>query len=368
VPRIVLLPGDGIGPEVTEEAQACLAFLSLRCDLDLEFEAHDFGGVAIDRHGTPLPDATLAACRGADAILLGAVGGPKWDGAKERPEAGLLALRGALGLFANLRPGGAIAGLEDLSPLKPEIAAGTDILVVRELTGGAYFGEKSFSDDRATDLCVYTRPEIERIAHVAFAAARRRARRVTSVDKANVLATSKLWRKVVAEVAGEYPDVALDHMYVDAAAMALVTNPRRFDVILTENMFGDILSDELAVIGGSIGLLGSASLGSAAAGPGLFEPIHGSAPDIAGLDIANPAGAIAAAAMLLDQALSLPDMARIVDEAIELTLRDGVRTADLGGSARCSEFGARVREHLDVRLGKRDALLELIAMNRGCCG
>ena len=364
--KIILLPGDGIGPEVIEEARACLAFLSLRCDLDLEFEMHDFGGVAIDRHGTPLPESTLAACQGADAILLGAVGGAQWDAAKERPEAGLLKLRAALGLFANLRPGGAIAGLEDLSPLKPEIAAGTDILVVRELTGGAYFGEKSLDDERATDLCVYSRAEIERIAHVAFTAARRRAKRVTSVDKANVLATSKLWRKVVTEVAASYPDVALDHLYVDAAAMALVTNPRRFDVILTENMFGDILSDELAVIGGSIGLLGSASLGSS--GPGLFEPIHGSAPDIAGLDIANPAGAIAAAAMLLDTALGLPDMARILDEAVELTLRDGVRTADLGGSAGCAEFGARVREHLDSRLGKRDALLELIAMNRGCCG
>jgi 3-isopropylmalate dehydrogenase len=363
--RIVLLPGDGIGPEVTAEARACLALLSDRCDLDLAFETRDFGGVAIDRHGTPLPEATLAACRGADAILLGAVGGPRWDGAAERPEAGLLALRAALGLFANLRPGGALARLEDLSPLKPEIAVGSDILVVRELTGGAYFGEKSLDDERATDLCVYTRGEIERIAHVAFEAARRRSRRVTSVDKANVLATSKLWRKVVTEVAADYPDVALDHLYVDAAAMALVTNPRRFDVILTENMFGDILSDELAVIGGSIGLLGSASLGGA--GPGLFEPIHGSAPDISGLDIANPAGAIAAAAMLLD-ALGLPDMARILDEAVELTLRDGIRTADLGGAARCSEFGARVREHLDARLGKRDALLELIAMNRGCCG
>jgi 3-isopropylmalate dehydrogenase len=364
--KIILLPGDGIGPEVTEQARACLALLSARCDLDLAFEAHDFGGVAIDRDGTPLPDATLAACRGADAILLGAVGGPKWDGAKARPEAGLLELRGELGLFANLRPGGAMAGLEDLSPLKAEVAAGADILVVRELTGGAYFGEKSLDEDRATDLCVYTRAEIERIAHVAFTAARRRGGRVTSVDKANVLATSKLWRQVVTEVAAHYPDVALDHLYVDAAAMALVTNPRRFDVILTENMFGDILSDELAVIGGSIGLLGSASLG--ASGPGLFEPIHGSAPDIAGLDIANPAGAIAAAAMLLDHALGLPDMARILDEAIELTLCDGIRTADLGGTARCSEYGARVREHLDVRLSKRDALLELIAMNRGCCG
>jgi len=366
MPKIILLPGDGIGPEVTKEAGECLALLSARCELDLEFETRDFGGVAIDRHGTPLPETTLAACREADAILLGAVGGPRWDGAKARPEAGLLALRAELGLFANLRPGGAIPGLEEFSPLKPEIARGADILVVRELTGGAYFGEKSLDDDQAADTCTYSRAEIDRIAHVAFAAARRRGGRVTSVDKANVLATSKLWRRVVSEVAASYPDVKLDHLYVDAAAMALVTSPRRFDVILTENMFGDILSDELAVIGGSIGLLGSASLG--ASGPGLFEPIHGSAPDIAGLDIANPAGAIAAAAMLLDHGLGLPDMARMLEEAVALTLRDGVRTADLGGTAGCAEFGARVREHLEARLGKRDALLELIAMNRGCCG
>lgn len=363
--RIVILPGDGIGPEVAEEARQCLAMLSDHCSLGLTFETHAFGGAAIDAHGVPLPDTTLEACRNADAIFLGAVGGPRWDNSPERPEAGLLKLRGELGLFANLRPARVVAGLEDLSPLRADLATGADILVVRELTGGLYFGEKNLGEDEASDLCVYSRAEVERIAHIAFRAARDRARRVTSIDKANVLATSKLWRKVVTEVAEQYPDVALDHMYVDAAAMALVTNPRRFDVILTENLFGDILSDELSVIGGSIGLLGSASFGTE--GSGMFEPIHGSAPDIAGLDIANPAGAIASAAMLLRQ-IGQPDLARILDRAVEEALVEGNRTADLGGSARCSEFGGRVRDHLKRALVRHDAHLELVAMNRGCCG
>ncbi len=316
--KIVVLPGDGIGPEVAREARACLELVSERGNLGFTFEEHDFGGVAIDRHGEPLPRATLAACKDADAILLGAVGGPKWDDAKVRPEAGLLAIRSELGLFANLRPGGVIPGLEDLSPLKPQVAEGTDVLVIRELTGGSYFGEKTLSDDVASDLSVYSRVEIERIAHVAFKAARQRSKKLTSVDKANVLATSKLWRRVVNEIAGQYPDVEIDHLYVDAAAMALVTSPRRFDVILTENMFGDILSDEMSVIGGSIGLLPSASVG--AEGPGLFEPIHGSAPDIAGLDMANPAGAIASAAMLLDHGLGLPQLAEMLVSALHQTL------------------------------------------------
>jgi len=363
--NIVILPGDGIGPEVAQEARQCLDLISDRCDLGFDFETHDFGGAAIDRHGVPLPETTLAACRDADAILMGAVGGPKWDGASERPEVGLLKLRSALGLFANLRPARTIPGLEEASPLKAELVRGVDILVVRELTGGAYFGEKHLGDDVASDTCTYTRAEIERVAHVAFAAARRRAQRVTSVDKANVLVTSKLWRQVVREVALEYPDVALEHLYVDAAAMALITNPRRFDVILTENMFGDILSDELAVIPGSIGLLGSASTGEGKAG--LFEPIHGSAPDIAGLDVANPAGAFASAAMLLDH-LGHNDLARLLQTAIEEVIEDGCRTADLGGDARCSEFGALVRQRVEERLGKFDALKSLVAMNRGCCG
>lgn len=365
MPKIVILPGDGIGPEVAEEARLCLALLSERCQLGLEFEAHDFGGVAIDNHGTPLPEATLSACRDADAILLGAVGGPAWDNAIERPEAGLLKLREALGLFANLRPSRVMPGHEHLSPLRPEIARGADVLVVRELTGGAYFGEKHLDDDHGSDVCAYSRVEVERIARVAFAAARRRGKKVTSVDKANVLASSKLWRRVVDEVAGDYPDVALDHMYVDAAAMALVTNPRRFDVIVTENMFGDILSDAAAVIPGSIGLLPSASTDGGEAA--LFEPIHGSAPDLAGRDLANPAGAIASAAMLLEH-LGHANLAVAINAAIGDALDEGIRTADLGGDARCSEFGAAVRARIEVRSGHMEAIQSLVAMNRGCCG
>ena len=363
--NIVILPGDGIGPEITAEAVKCLELLSFQLDLGLGFEEHTFGGAAIDACGVPLPEETLAACRRADAILLGAVGGPQWDRAEVRPEAGLLALRSSLGLFANLRPSRVIAGLESLSPLKANIAQGADVLVVRELTGGLYFGEKQQSDDSASDLCTYSREEIERIAHVAFLAARRRRLRVTSVDKANVLATSRLWRQIVDEVAAHYPDVTLDHLYVDAAAMALVMRPARFDVIITENMFGDILSDQLSAIGGSIGLLASASVGHG--GPMLFEPIHGSAPDIAGLDIANPAGAIASAAMLLEEALGLPDEAALLIAALEQALVEGCRTADLGGDQGCAAFGEQVRENLEARLVARTAMVELIAMNRGCC-
>ncbi|MDP9163789.1 MAG: 3-isopropylmalate dehydrogenase [Pseudomonadota bacterium] len=351
--RIIVLPGDGIGPEVAEVAVSCLALLSQARGLGLTFERYDFGGAAIDAHGEPLPAATLAACKGADAVLLGAVGGPKWDGAKVRPEQGLLALRSALGLFANLRPARIVPGLEHLSPLKPEIASGADVLVVRELIGGLYFGEKTLADDRASDLCVYTRPEIERIAHIAFRAARARRAKLTSVDKANVLATSKLWRRIVTEVAAGYPDVALDHLYVDAAAMAIVTHPNRFDVILTENLFGDILSDELSVIGGSIGVLGSSSSG--ASGPGLFEPIHGSAPDIAGQDVANPSGAIASAAMLLE-AIGFVAESRTLLAKLDRTLADGNRTRDLGGTAGCAEFGARVLALLSAELTPEKAV------------
>jgi 3-isopropylmalate dehydrogenase len=344
VPNIIVLPGDGIGPEVTAEAIACLALLSEARGLGLTFEEHDFGGVAIDRHGAPLPPATLAACQAADAILLGAIGGPKWEHSPERPEQGLLALRAELGLFANLRPTRVIPGLESLSPLKPERVRGADVLVVRELIGGIYFGEKVEGDERASDLCAYTAAEVERIAHVAFRAARTRGSKLTSVDKANVLATSRLWRRVMIEVAKQYPDVTLDHLYVDAAAMALITHPTRFDVIVTENLFGDILSDALSVIGGSIGLLASASTGAPGT-PALFEPIHGSAPDIAGQDRANPAGTIASATMLLDH-LGKHDAAAELRSAIDATLLAGTRTADLGGTATCREFGAAVRVQL----------------------
>ena len=363
--NIVVLPGDGVGPEVTREAVACLEQMSDQRGLGLKFTAHDFGGVAIDRHGDPLPEATLEACRNADAVLLGAVGGDQWNDAPVRPEAGLLRIREKLGLFANLRPAKVLAGLQDMSPLRPEISKDADILVVRELTGGIYFGERTSEPHSASDLCSYSREEIERIAHVAFRSAGHRRHKVTSVDKANVLATSKLWRRIVNEVAKQYPGVELEHMYVDACAMALVTAPRRFDVILAENLFGDILSDELSVIGGSIGLLGSASVGLEA--PGMFEPIHGSAPQIAGLNVANPAGAIASAVMMLDE-LGLGDSGRLLSDALEVTLLEGCRTADLGGSATCSEFGARVRENLSSGVDRSNAFRELIAMNRGCCG
>jgi 3-isopropylmalate dehydrogenase len=255
-------------------------------------------------------------------------------------------------------------GLQDISPLRPEISQGADILIVRELTSGIYFGERRSAADAASDVCSYSREEIERIAHVAFRSAAHRRQKVTSVDKANVLATSKLWRETVTEVAKSYPGIELEHMYVDACAMVLITNPRRFDVILTENMFGDILSDELSVIGGSIGLLGSASVGSG--GPGLFEPIHGSAPQIAGLNVANPAGAIASAVMMLDE-LGLGDSGRLLAGALETTLLEGCRTSDLGGDASCSEFGERVRENLRDCLARSGAYRELFAMNRGLC-
>jgi 3-isopropylmalate dehydrogenase len=353
--KIVILPGDGIGPEVAREAVACLELVSEQRGLGFTFEEQPFGGAAIDAAGDPFPAATQAACEASDAILLGAVGGPKWDNAPVRPEAGLLRMRGSLGLFANLRPARTYAGLEGHSPLRADIVRGSDVLVVRELTGGLYFGEKVEGTEQASDLCTYSREEVERIARVAFEAARKRRGKVTSVDKANVLATSRLWRRVVNEVATQYPDVELDHALVDSTAMALITHPTRFDVILTENLFGDILSDELSVIGGSIGLLASASKG--VSGTAVFEPIHGSAPDIAGQDIANPAGAIASAAMLL-QHLGHDAEAKLVEDAIEQVIGEGVQTRDLGGTATCSLFGERVRAIVSERLS---AQLEKVA-------
>src|SRR3954449_407819 len=297
--RIVTLPGDGIGPEILAPAVAILQ----RLVGDVEVEEHRFGGASIDAHGVALTDATLAACRAADAVLLAAVGGPKWDTtdpAKPRPEQGLLGLRKGLGLYANLRPVRPLPALYDASPLRREIIEGTDLLVVRELTGGIYFGDKTRTDDSASDVCLYTTAEIERIARTAFAAARTK---VTSVDKANVLETSRLWRETVDRVhAEEFAGVPLDHVLVDNAAMQLVSNPTAFDVILTENMFGDILSDEAAMLTGSIGMLPSASLGNAE-GPGLFEPVHGSAPDIAGQGRANPLAMFGSVAMMLRHGL-----------------------------------------------------------------
>src|SRR3954452_19269713 len=298
--HIAVLPGDGVGPEITAPALDLLQRLG-----DFEFEEHPFGGASIDAHGVPLTDEVLAACRAADAVLLAAVGGPKWDSTDPdapRPEQGLLGLRKELGLFANLRPVKVFAALADASPLRD--VEGVDFLVVRELTGGIYFGEKTRTADTASDLCVYTRPEIERIARVAFAAARSK---VVSVDKANVLETSRLWREVVSELHGrEFPNIELEHQLVDSCAMKLVSAPRHFEVILTENMFGDILSDEAAMLTGSLGIVPSASLGEAGA-PGVFEPVHGSAPDIAGQGIANPLAMFLSVAMLLRHQFSMQD-------------------------------------------------------------
>jgi 3-isopropylmalate dehydrogenase len=312
---------------------------------ELEYEERVFGGCSIDAYGVPLTDETLAACRSADAVLLAAAGGPKWDTtdpARPRPEQGLLALRKKLGLFANLRPVKPLAALYDSSPLKRELVEHTDLLVVRELTGGIYFGAKSRTDTSASDECVYTRKEIERVARVAFRAARSR---VTSVDKANILETSRLWREVVHELHGrEFPHIELEHLLVDAAAMRLIAAPRHFDVVLTENMFGDILSDEAAMLTGSIGMLPSASLGDG--GPGLFEPVHGSAPDIAGTGTANPIAMFLSAALMLRQGLGMEEQALAIESAVDKALADGLRTPDLGGDATTAQATRAVLTHL----------------------
>jgi 3-isopropylmalate dehydrogenase len=330
-PRIVTLPGDGIGPEVLAASVRVLELVAP----DLEYEPHLFGGASIDAQGVAVTDATLDACRAADAVLLGAVGGPKWDttdAGAVRPEQGLFALRGGLGLFANLRPVRPLPALYDASPLKREVIERTDLLVVRELTGGLYFGERGRDGDRAFDTCVYTVAEIERIARIGFEAARSR---VSSIDKANVLETSRLWREVVTRIhSEEFPHIELEHVLVDNASMRLVAAPRHFDVILTENLFGDILSDEAAMLTGSIGLLPSASLGrSDPPSPGVFEPVHGSAPDIAGTGAANPLAMILSAAMMLRHGLGRDDVATRVESAVDRALEAGLRTRDLGGEA-----------------------------------
>jgi 3-isopropylmalate dehydrogenase len=340
-PQIILLPGDGIGPEIIAPAVEVLRAVGA----DFEYEEHVFGGASIDAHGTALTDETLAACRGADAILLAAVGGPKWDTTdpdKPRPEQGLLGLRKGLGLFANLRPVKPLLALYDASPLRREIIEGTDLLVVRELTGGIYFGEKTRTADSASDACVYTREEIVRIARVAFRAARSH---VTSVDKANVLETSRLWREVVGEVhAAEFAEIELENLLVDNAAMRLVSEPSRFEVIVTENMFGDILSDEAAMLTGSLGMLPSASLGEG--GPGVFEPVHGSAPDIAGRGVANPLAMFLSAALMLRHGFEMESEAAAVESAVDRALADGLRTPDLGGDAGTAQATQAVLEHL----------------------
>ena len=338
--HMVTLPGDGIGPEIMAAAVGLLDRIG-----DFEFEEHLFGGASIDAHGTALTEEVLDACRNADAVLLAAVGGPKWDTtdpSKPRPEKGLLDLRKGLGLYANLRPVKPIEALYDASPLREERIRGTDLLLVRELTGGIYFGEKTRTEDSASDLCAYTTEEIERIARTAFEAARAK---VTSVDKANVLETSRLWREVVSNLhAREFPNITLEHMLVDNAAMQLVSAPRHFDTIVTENMFGDILSDEAAMLTGSIGMLPSASLG--AGGPGLFEPVHGSAPDIAGQGVANPLAMFLSAAMMLRHGLDLEAQAAAVESAVQRALAAGLRTPDLGGDSGTAQATDAVLENL----------------------
>ncbi len=333
--KITVLEGDGIGPEVTREAVAVLRTIADVCGHQFEFTARLIGGAAIREEGSPLPSATLETCLAGDAVFLGAVGAPEFDALPppRRPEAGLLALRRSLGDYANLRPAIAYDAIAAASPLRPEVTRGADILIVRELLGGLYFGEpRGLAADRgaAANTMCYSVAEIERVARIAFAAASKRSRKVTSVDKANVLETSQLWRETVSRIAKEYPDVALDHLFVDACAMHLITNPRRFDVILTENLFGDILSDEAAVITGSLGMLGSASIGGKVA---LFEPVHGSAPDIAGQGIANPCGAIASAALLLRYGGGLEHEAAVVEDAIRSVLAAGYRTPDINAGA-----------------------------------
>ena len=350
--RITLLPGDGIGPEITAVARQLLDAVARRHGFSLSYDEQPVGGAAIDATGSPLPESTLEACRQGDAVLLAAIGSPRFDTLprEKRPETGLLALRAGLGLFANLRPVKTIPALIEASTLRPEVISGVDLLVVRELTGGIYFGTpkgriETEGQERAFNTMVYSTPEVDRIARVGFDLARQRRGELCSVDKANVLDVSQLWRdRVEALHAGEYPEVELSHMYVDNAAMQLVRNPRQFDVLLTSNLFGDILSDEAAMLSGSIGMLPSASLGSS--GPGLFEPIHGSAPDIAGQDKANPMAMVLSAAMLLRVGLQQDAAAAALEQAVDRVLAQGLRTGDLMAEG-CTLVGCRAMgDHL----------------------
>lgn len=345
--NIVLLAGDGIGPEVTAEAELLIRDMAELCDFNLNINSELIGGAAIDATGVPLPEATLAACRKADAVVLGAVGGPKWSdpNATVRPEQGLLQIRKALGLFANLRPVHLHPAMVSMSPLKPEYLKGVDMMVVRELTGGSYFGEKQEGDDFASDLCTYSREEIERVMIRAGHTARARGGKLSIIDKANVLATSRLWRKVAADVmARDFADVEYEFVLVDAAAMYLISNPSRFNVIVTENMFGDILTDEASMLVGSMGMLPSASLGAGSFG--LYEPIHGSAPDIAGQGIANPFGTLASVAMMFEYSLNRKDVAERIEQAIFDCVAAKECTSDLGGKLSTREAGAAVRRRL----------------------
>ncbi|UPG94233.1 3-isopropylmalate dehydrogenase [Luteibacter aegosomatissinici] len=350
--NIVVLPGDGIGPEVAAAGVAVLRAVAERFGHAFSFTEHAIGGDAIDRFGDPLPQETRDALLACDAILLGAVGGPKWSdpSAKVRPEQGLLAMRKMLGVFANVRPLKLHPRTAALSPLKPERTAGVDLVFIRELTGGIYFGAKTRSDTDATDECRYSVEEVERVVRHAFELARNRRKKVTSVDKANVLETSRLWRSVATRVATEFPDVALEHQLVDSMAMHLLTHPADYDVIVTENMFGDILTDEASVLAGSLGLSPSASIGGP--GAGIYEPIHGSAPDIAGQAAANPLGTILSAAMLLRHSLGLADEAAAVEDAVDHVLEHANLTRDLGGTATTH---AVTRSVLDAIQAKAEA-------------
>ena len=346
---IVVLPGDGIGPEVTAAAVEVLRAVAERYGHRFQFQQHLIGGAAIDATGTPLPPETLEAAQSADAVLLGAVGGPKWSdpNAKVRPEQGLLGIRKALGLYANLRPVKPHVAALGASPIKPHLLQGVDLVVVRELTGGIYFGRKQRSDDSASDLCEYTTEEIRRVARRAAQLARSRSGRLTSVDKANVLETSRLWRDVVTQVVhDEFPDVTLEHQLVDSMAMHLLARPRAYDVIVTENMFGDILTDEASMLAGSLGLLPSASLGEG--NNGIYEPIHGSAPDIAGTGVANPYAAILSAAMLLQHSLGLDDEASCVELAVTGALDAGVMPADIASGRPAASTRDATRAVLDI--------------------
>jgi len=348
---IGLLPGDGIGPEVIEQACRVLDSLANAFGIAFTYQMELIGGCAIDRYGEALTEAALGTCLGSDAVLLGAVGGVKWDDprARVRPEQGLLRLRKELGVFANLRPVNVHPALVSRSPLKPEKLTGVDILVVRELTGGLYFGQPKGrriidGQEFAVDTLEYSEVEIRRVVHLAFQLAQGRRKKVTSVDKANVLESSRLWRQIAVEVSAEYPDVTLEHLLVDTAAMRLVTHPASFDVLVTENMFGDILTDEASVLAGSMGMLPSASLGES--GPGLYEPIHGSAPDIAGKGIANPIGAILSTALMLRYSFHLDCEAAALERAVDQAISDGCRTADLGGSLSTRQMADEIIDRL----------------------
>lgn len=349
--KIGVIKGDGIGPEIVDEAIKVLDALSANMGFNLEYDEMLMGGAAIDATGVPLPDETIQGVKTCDAVLFGAIGGPKWDNLERhlRPESGLLGLRKEMGTFANLRPAIVYDELVNASTLKQDVVKGVDIMVVRELTGGIYFGQpRELLKDRAYNTMVYTREEVVRIAKVAFEIAMKRDKRICSVDKANVLEVSQFWRETVIEVSKDYPEVELTHMYVDNAAMQLIRNPKQFDVILTGNIFGDILSDAASMLSGSIGLLPSASTG---AGVGLYEPIHGSAPDIAGQGIANPLATISSASMMLRYALGEDAAANKIDEAIKKSLAKGYRTGDLGAyDAReicsCSEIGDIIAKYV----------------------